>query len=197
MSHEPGISFVHMFNLVYDNNFVREDFPDRLLIGIFWEESLFNNIFQMGTGTGVGFGQVEPAEFRRMSEYDLPPPPIRKIGSKTAAARPLSDDESVQVACALLGSLRDRLGTRRAALLGYAGYWWAKSNPGGYPSASQRLGIVAGWEACERKLQDIRPFREPERGEQDTIMAGLNLARPFWARREAFRPILFQSDDYQ
>ncbi|HXI59281.1 MAG TPA: hypothetical protein VNO55_24610 [Polyangia bacterium] len=194
--HKPGKSFVEMFDLIYSNNFVRADFPDRLLIGIFWEESLFNNVYQIGGGTGIGFGQVEPAEFHRMAEFNLTVPPTKKVGHQTKSTRPLSDEEAVQAACALLGSLKNILGTQRGALLGYAGYEWAKRTPGAYPSAAQRLNIIAGWKACEAKLLDVRPFRLPERSEQDVILGALNSAKPFGALRETFRPLLFRADDY-
>jgi hypothetical protein len=196
MSRKPGKSFVQMFDLIYENNFVKADFSDRLLIGIFWEESFFNNIFQIGGGTGVGFGQVEPAEFHRMKEFSLQVPAIKKVGGRTMAAGPLSDVESVQAACALLGSLKKRLGSRRGALLGYAGYQYALANASVRPTATDRLNIIAGWEACEAKLKDIRPFRRPERSEEDVILDGLNRSRPFSARREEFRPLLFKDADY-
>jgi hypothetical protein len=152
------------------------------LIGIFWEESLFNNVFQGGGGTGVGFGQVEPAEFWRLKEYGFTPPPTVKIGEKTASTRALTDREAVLAA---------------AALLGYAGYQWAMANPTiAKPTAEERLAIVAGWEACEVKLEDVRPFRRHTRAEEIVILDGLNLARGFKARREELRPLLFEASHY-
>jgi len=194
----PSLSFVKMFDLIYTYNFAKATFSDRLLIGIFWEESMFNNVLQTGGGTGTGFGQVEPAEFHRMTEFGLLPPPIEKVGGRTRAARALSDKESVQSTAALLGSMFKRLsGSRTSALRGYAGYQWALTNPGiAKPTATQRLGIIAGWEACEQKLRDIYPFRKPEKAEQDVILDGLNKARPFGARREELRGLLFRDADY-
>jgi hypothetical protein len=40
-----------------------EDLTNELFLGLFWEETFFNNIRQVGKGTGVGFGQVEPSTF--------------------------------------------------------------------------------------------------------------------------------------
>jgi len=199
MSTKPSMSFVKMFDLVYTYNFVKATFSDRLLIGIFWEESMFNNTFQVGGGTGVGFGQVEPAEFSRMEEFGLMPPPSEKVHGRTRATRALSDKEAVQSAAALLGSMFKRLGGNRTSVLrGYAGYQWALANPGiAKPTANQRLSIIAGWEACELKLRDIYPFRRPDRAEQDVILDGLNKARPFGARREEMRGLLFRDSDYQ
>jgi hypothetical protein len=94
------------------------------------------------------------------------------------------------------GRRRWPFGTQRGALLGYAGYEWAKRNPGAYPSAAQRLNIIAGWKACETKLLDVRPFGMPERSEQDVILGALNSAKPFGALRETFRPLLFRAGDY-
>jgi hypothetical protein len=186
-----------MFDVLYSNNFVRADFPDRLLIGIFWEETLFNNIYQIGGGTGVGFGQVEPSEFHRMAEFSLHVPATKKVGAKTMATGPLTDDEAVKAACALLGSLKQRLGTRSAALRGYAGYQWAKDHPAiAMPSATERLNIMARWQACEAKLVDVKPFRLPTRAEQDVILNALNIAKPFSPLRETFRPLLFPAADY-
>lgn len=198
MSTKPGKSFVQMFDLVYSYNFAKATFSDRLMIGIFWEESMFNNVFQVGGGTGIGFGQVEPAEFHRMTEFGLLPPPIEKVAGRNRSARALSDKEAVQSAAALLMSMLKLLGGSRTSVLrGYAGYQWALANPGkAKPTANQRLGIIAGWEACEQKLKDIFPFRKPETAEQNVILDGLNKARPFGARREELRGLLFRDQDY-
>jgi hypothetical protein len=199
MSLRPGKSFVQMFDLVYSYNFAKATFSDRLLIGIFWEESMFNNVFQVGGGTGVGFGQVEPAEFPRMTEFGLLAPSTEKVGGHTKSTRALSDKEAVQAAAALLGSMFKRLGGSRASVLrGYAGYQWALANPGkAKPTANQRLAIIAGWEACEQKLKDIFPFRRPDRAEENVILDGLNKARSFASRREEFRSLLFRDSDYR
>jgi hypothetical protein len=198
MSIKPSKSFVKMFDLIYTYNFMKSTFSDRLLIGIFWEESMFNNVFQIGGGTGMGFGQVEPAEFHRMEEFGLMAPPSEKRGGRTHATRALSDKEAVQTTSALLGSMFKRLnGNRTSVLRGYAGYQWALANPGtAKPTATQRLSIIAGWEACELKLRDIYPFRRPEKAEQDVILDGLNKSRPFGARREEMRGLLFRDADY-
>jgi hypothetical protein len=198
MPSAPGKSFVQMFDLIYSNNFARPTFSDRLLIAIFWEETLFNNIFQIGGGTGVGFGQVEPAEFYKLKKYGVSLPPVRKEGWKTYSTRPLKDDESVKASAALLSHLHSALGSVQSALEGYAGVQWARDNPSiAKPTANERLTIIGGWKACALKLEPCRPFREPTRAEENDILDALQMARGFAARREEFRSLLFREEDYE
>src|SRR5882724_6298642 len=66
---KPGRTFAQIQSLVYDAN---DDmiFPDELYIGLFWEESIFNNLKQVG-GTAIGFGQIEPREFWQVKKYGV------------------------------------------------------------------------------------------------------------------------------
>jgi hypothetical protein len=199
----PGKSFVKMFDLIYRNNIARKQFSDRLLIAIFWEESLFNNVFQGGAGTAVGFGQVEPAEFWKLKTYGLGLPPVReeivKVKDqeikKTYSRGSLSDEQAVKSAAALLDYVC-KLKSRETALRSYAGYFWAKDNASAKPTAAERLQIINNWEKCADALADVKPFKQPTRDEEDGILDALQIARPFQIRREEFRPMLFRAADY-
>src|SRR5215471_14871554 len=65
LSKLPGKSVTEMHWLISSQRVMKSNslFSDFLLMAICWEETFFNNIFQEEGGTGVGFGQVEPAEF--------------------------------------------------------------------------------------------------------------------------------------
>ena len=154
-----------MFDLVYNNNFARPTFPDRLLLGIFWEETFFNNIHQYGLGSGVGFGQVEPAEFWKLKEYGLVLPvyTVQRKNSKgetykkTYAARALTDVESVKATAGALMFLKKKLAVQ-ACLEGYGGVQWARDHPQERPTAAERLQIIEGWKACAVALEPCRPY---------------------------------------
>jgi hypothetical protein len=63
---KPGMSYEDMYALIRDcQRPATSMFSVELLIAIFWEESLFNNVPQDG-GTAWGFGQTEPAEFYKV-----------------------------------------------------------------------------------------------------------------------------------
>ena len=95
----------------------------------------------------------------------------------------------------MLASLYDSLGSVNATLKSYAGYWWALVNPAiAYPSANARLLIIKRWQACERQLKDVKPYKRPTREEQDVIMNALGMARGFY--RDPFRDALFPYGDY-
>ena len=67
MIHEgpPGMSFRSMSDWIERVRYAQlpREFTNELFLGIFWEETFFNNVRQQGKGTGVGFGQVEPSTF--------------------------------------------------------------------------------------------------------------------------------------
>jgi hypothetical protein len=108
-----------MISLTHDNNAFNQYFPDELLIAIFWEETLFQNIEQIRGAEGkkgLGFGQVQ--------EDTLP-----LIKVVTAKAFPKSlitadDAMSVQVASYALETFRrglDSHSPESAYKVGYAG----------------------------------------------------------------------------
>ena len=52
-------TLTEMVQLTYENNDFKASFPDELLIAIFWEETLFQNIEQVKGANGqVGLGSV-------------------------------------------------------------------------------------------------------------------------------------------
>ncbi len=58
----PSRKISEMISLTYDNNPYYQYFPDELLVAIFWEEALFQNIVQLRGAEGqkgLGFGQVQ------------------------------------------------------------------------------------------------------------------------------------------
>ena len=123
-----------MQSLVYDAN---DDmiFADELYLGLFWEESIFNNLKQIG-GTAIGFGQMEPAEFWQ----------VKKYGINLSANNMLHDDAlCVKATVLYMRHLTSALGSPDAALKGYAGYK--------YDHAAWRLTKIAGWRACANALQ--------------------------------------------
>jgi len=74
----PGKTFGAMKRLVslYNVATAKHIITDGLLLAIFWEETLFNNVFQTD-GTAVGFGQVEPSYFWAIDRYKIGLPPVR------------------------------------------------------------------------------------------------------------------------
>jgi hypothetical protein len=90
-----------MISLLKDNNPFSQSFPNELLIAIFWEETLFQNIEQVRGAEGkkgLGFGQVQ--------EDTLP---LIKVRMGRAFAKSLiaaDDNMSVQVASYALETFR-------------------------------------------------------------------------------------------
>jgi hypothetical protein len=96
-----------------DRNYEEGDFGSReLLIGIFWEETMFQNRKQL-QGPAVGFGQVEPQIIKAVNKF------ARKNYNETLIL--ISDDASVRITIDVLNMLWSRLSTMRAVLDGYAG----------------------------------------------------------------------------
>jgi len=197
----PGKSFVKMFDLLYVyNKYAWRQFSDRLMIAICWEETLFNNVYQAGPNTAVGFGQTEPSEFGRFREFALTPPPTKKIpwgkGTKTIATRPLLEAEAIQAMSVLLASIYNAKGSVETCLRSYAGYYWALEHPELTPNlpANKRLQIIQRWRNCEAALKSVKPYLKPTRAEEDVIIKALQMARPFEAN--VFRARLFPPGDY-
>ena len=157
----PGYSYPDMAKLVFDSNWqLYHVFPGELLLAIFWEETLFNNIPQPN-GTAVGFGQVEPAELWKLKKY----------GITTNAKSVLNDpSHSVDVAACYLRHLYEsqtaKTKSRSEALKRYAGWY--------YDKAAWRLKIIAGWEACEKALLALGGDWE---GNPAAVIRALSLAR--------------------
>jgi hypothetical protein len=108
-----------MISLTHDNNAFNQYFPDELLIAIFWEETLFQNIEQIRGAEGkkgLGFGQVQ--------EDSLPLIRVR-MGKAFPKSLITADDAlSVQVASYALETFRrglDSHSPESAYKVGYAG----------------------------------------------------------------------------
>jgi hypothetical protein len=98
----PGLSFMDMLLLTLKNHRQPSLFTPQIMTAIFWEESLFTNVAQIGGGRGVGFGQVERQNF-----FWLTQPRAQQLGYAVAGVNSnmtaLDNDRAVQVAsCYLL-----------------------------------------------------------------------------------------------
>jgi hypothetical protein len=212
----PGRSFGYMWHLLGLNFQVLGPTPvsTELMLAIFWEESFFNNVFQAGAGTAVGFGQTEPYEFYRFDANGLTSPnpgiaaaakyakakgylvyglpPVIHLGKKRARlSAPVDDYTSVRIACAMVRDLYERgQRSKQAIAKGYGSVGYAGSDqPAHLAEPGGREKVVGGWFACEDALK-----REHARSsgamDPDKVMAALKLAKDF-NRDEEFRAILF------
>jgi hypothetical protein len=131
------LTYDAMRNLILDNvAWLREVtvFTPELLTAIFWEETQFTNIPQLGGGPAVGFGQVERPTIKAVNGF---------FGTNFTPERILADDNaSVQITSLTLSMLLRRTGSKMRALDGYAG---SASNPANRP-------IPGRWVDCERQL---------------------------------------------
>lgn len=183
-----------------------------LLLSIFWEESLFNNVRQTTSGTAVGFGQVEPAEMYNFDAANLTSadagmreavksaaannyliynlPKRVKNGSQTNLSSPLSDITSATVAAASLRHVFETKGRNvQSALDAYAGIGFKGQVPAHLANDKDRRAVIDGWLACARDLfeQGLVVDKPPA----DPVLNALNKSRPFSDMRAAVRPILF------
>jgi len=207
MLNQPGCTFEYLWNLIQKNGamIAPTPFTPELMAAIFWEESLFSNTAQVGSGTAVGYGQVEPAEFYRFNARNLNSPspamkamaqqvqkkgylvhnlpPVVKNGNKTSLNGTLTDDQAVQVAMALVRDLHERGRSRKGILAGYAGIGFTGPQAD-HLKGDGRQKIVDGWLRCETKLLAC------SKTDADAVMMALQEAKGFnqWAE---FRAILF------
>jgi hypothetical protein len=150
--------FSEMWNLI-DRNYRESDFGSReLLIGIFWEETMFQNRKQLH-GPAVGFGQIEPATIERLNTWANQ----KKWFNPTLVL--ISDDASVRVTIEVLNMLASKLSTSRAVLDGYAGTFHRPKNG----------TKVTQWLACESILQNAGDL---ENFDSETVTKALNAAEP-------------------
>lgn len=205
---QPGCSFAYIWDLVQKNNGIiaPTPFTPELIVAIFWEESLFNNIAQVDSGTAVGYGQVEPAEFYRFNARNLQspsaamkamaqeaqrkgylihnlPPVAKSASGKTALNGVLTDEQAVQVAMALVRDMHERKRSRKGILEGYAGVGFQGDQPDRL-KGNGRQHVIDGWLRCEAKLIGC------SKSDPDAVMAALQEAKPFNQVPE-FRAILF------
>lgn len=184
----PGKSFGEMFLLTLKNHRLPNPFTHQLMLGIFWEETLFTNRKQIGGGPGVGFGQVERQNF-----FFLTQPRalqlnyfVQGVSSNTTQ---LDDDRSVQVASCVLIHLFHAPENKgpdkhKFALEAYGGVHEAA---GTSLTAEERRAKIRGWKACELHLQMLNLFSMNDlfaraftiREIEDQIIAALKKAKPF------------------
>src|SRR5262245_40660999 len=123
----PGKSYLQMYDLIGRSRVqpLQDLFTDFLIMAICWEESMFNNKKQDGSGTAVGFGQTEPGELWKLDggedlkkpgididkknphfaqakkyNYNLPPLPPRD-GRKLAGGT-ISDEQAIAAMSSML-----------------------------------------------------------------------------------------------
>jgi hypothetical protein len=147
-------SFAYMWKLIAEHGLSTADFSRELLIGIFWEESTFQNQKQIGGGPGTGFGQVEVKTIRAVNKFF-------KIGGDEVMML-LYDPASIHGTQRVLSYWKQNLKSTSAALDAYAG---VKARP-------QNRAAVANWKACEKILTEKPTFS------LDTIRRALSAAAP-------------------
>jgi hypothetical protein len=167
---KPGLAYEDMYDLIETAKPSSASMiGNEILIAIFWEESFFNNIEQIG-GTAWGFGQVEPAEMywletdeAKQYGYYVAGLPRRMVlardekgrAIKTRLCGQLKPEQSVQVAAAVLCHYYHAVNPSvRAALYAYAGVGYkGKDVPAHLATGSARARIVHDWLECEAYLK--------------------------------------------
>ena len=120
-----SLSFSDMWDLIQENHSPAV-FSCELLLGIFWDETMFTNRKQL-QGPAVGFGQVEPTTMKAVNAY---------YGTNYSVSLILIDDPtSVAITSDVLSMLNDK---------GYAG--------ASVRAANKKK--VQQWLACERILKN-------------------------------------------
>ena len=181
--HSPGFDFATMADLTFHNG--SQSLTDHLLLAIFWEETLFNNIKQPN-GAALGFGQVEPAELRNKNATGEISVDISRILLDPAA--------SVDASGQMLDALVSKLG-KIGALRGYAGVNY-KPDPSW---RAARLGIIDRWLHCEMALLNIDSDIQNVSDDPDRAVAALQKAKIFAPdsptdKGMSWREALFPSD---
>jgi Transglycosylase SLT domain len=165
MSAIPGTDVGTMTDLINDNGAQNPLITDQLLMAIFWEESLFNNIKQIG-GSAIGFGQMEPTELKRMNGAGNIQVDVSRILADPAT--------SVDATAQMLDALAWKLG-KTEALRGYAGYYFKKDAA----FRARRQLIITGWLSCENGLLEISQNVLDLVDAPDATIEALKKARPF------------------
>jgi hypothetical protein len=173
----PDRSYQYMYKLIDQNRVqpLQDLFTDFLIMAICWEETMFRNIKQEHGGTGVGFGQTEPAEFSKLDggpnrdkpdidkknphyalakkyNYNLPKLPDRN--GPNLAGGSLSEEQSIQVISSMLCHGYYNNGqSRQAALYTYAGVYSSRK-------VAQKL---AKGEITAEKAKKMDPLGEAAR----------------------------------
>ncbi len=147
-----SLSFSDMWDLIQENHSPAV-FSWELLVGIFWEETMFTNRRQLH-GPAVGFGQVEPATLRAVNDF---------YGTNYSETLILIDDPtSVAATSDVLSMFTDKGLSPAGALNAYAG---VKARPANKKKVQQ-------WQACERIL------KSGGTDDTDNVRAALMAAEP-------------------
>jgi len=193
----PGRSYASMAHLVNLNFqiWMPTPFDTESILAIFWEETFFNNVTQIGSGTAVGFGQTEPKEFWRFDAkgsssqlarkkgylvHGLP----RRHGKRLLGS--LNDLTSVKVACAMIRDLFERgKRTKRSIMNAYGGVGFKGKQPAHLAKKGGREALIQGILGAGEALKKAKT--------QDEIIKALKIARDFNLEKE-FRRVLFPSE---
>ncbi len=157
-----------MISLTWDNNPFFQYFPDELLIAIFWEETLFQNIEQIRGATGqkgLGFGQVQ--------EDSLPLIRVRMGKAFAKGLIAVDDAMSVQVASYALETFRRGFQSGSPEIAYKVGYAGATADLKNQVLDGRTRGQIANavWQAS---LDLVSCGWDDRNGVQNA----LNLARP-------------------
>jgi len=141
-----------MWDLIQENHYPVV-FSCELLVGIFWEETMYTNRKQL-QGPAVGFGQVEPATMKAVNAY---------YGTNYSVSLILIDDPtSVAITSDVLSMLNDKGLSPSGALNAYAG--------ASVRAANKKK--VQQWLPCERILKNGGT------DDTDNVRAALMAAEP-------------------
>jgi len=174
------LDFCDMWHLLETCRYgqLTEDITNEVLIGLFWEETTFENIRELDPNgnSAVGFGQVNTRELWRL----IPSLKGQGICDPVSGELVTRNEHVANVMLAdngdcvkLTTQIMVEFGNRRGKVLS----GWAKG----------ATSIVAKWEACEKKLDIEDPYsddwvKEPRYGHviprRAIVAAALNLARP-------------------
>ncbi|MEP7076994.1 MAG: hypothetical protein ABI878_14405 [Acidobacteriota bacterium] len=190
----PGKSYAFMVGLLnqYFSIMAPTPMTAYTMLAIFWEETMFNNIAQAESGTGVGFGQTEPFEFYRFDAKGSLSA-LAKKGNYLVDGLPrrngkvllgmLDDGQAVQVACALVRDLFERgIKSKQSIMNAYGGVGFTGPQPARFDAAGGRESVISGILNCEKALMAATTA--------DEVLNALKIARPF-NQDDVFKKILF------
>ncbi len=179
----PGKSYSEMILLLNANVSVIQPTPftSFTMLSFFWEETFFNNISQIDSGTGVGFGQAEPAEFYRFDANGKHSALAKQKGylveglprvQDKKLLGMLTDHQAVRVACAFVRDLYEKgIKTKQGIMNAYGGVGFKGPQPAHLAKEGGREAILKRIADCELALWQAQSI--------DAVLSALRLARPF------------------
>jgi len=153
MAHAKRLDFCDMWHLLdtYRYELLAEDITNELLIGLFWEESTFENIRELDLqgNNAVGYGQVNTRELWRLlpslkAQGIMDPIENVPVTRHEHIANVMLADNGDCVA--LTTQIMVEFGNRRAKVLS----GWSNG----------ATSIVAKWVDCEKKLNIEDPYSD-------------------------------------